>query len=118
MRIIKWPKWYIVLSVLLVIAFYIYNNESPSAVRNEKFKHDLFLSLKGLLVDKFIDYENHEYKTCMIQDNIDTLTVLLNFDQSGLFNYLQVGDSVFKIRGDSLIIVKRRSNIKHFYLKY
>ncbi|MDY0104315.1 MAG: hypothetical protein RBS07_15375 [Lentimicrobium sp.] len=118
MKIIKWPKWYIALSMIFVVAFFIYNYESPSSVRNEKFKQDLSLSLKGLLIDKYIDYENHEYKTCIIQENIDILRVLLNFDQSGLFNYLQVGDSVFKIRGDSLIIAKRGTDKKHFYLRY
>jgi len=118
MKIIKWPKWYIALSVLFVVAFFIYNHESPSTVRNKKFQQDILVSLNGLLIDKYIDFENHEYKTCMIKQNIGTLTVLLNFDQSGLFNYLQVGDSVFKIRGDSLVIVKRGNDKKQFYLKY
>ena len=118
MRIIKWPKWYVFLSLLFVVAFFIYNYQSPTSVRDEKFQHDLKLSINGFLINKYIDYENHEYKTCVIQENIDTLTVLLNFDRSGLFNYLKVGDSVFKDIGDSLIVVKRRDDIRHFYLKY
>lgn len=118
MKIIKWPKWHIALSVLFVVAFFIYNHENPLTVRNKKFQQDILLSFNGLLIDKYIDFENHEYKTCIILENIDTLKVLLNFDRSDLFNYLHVGDSVFKIRSDSLIIVKRGNEKKHFYLKY
>lgn len=118
MKIIKWPKWYIALSIIFVVAFFIYNYESPSSVRNYKFQQDILLSIKGLLIDKYIDYENHEYKTCVIQREFDTLTLLLNFDRNGLFKYLEIGDSIYKKPGDSLIIVKRENYTTRFYLKY
>ena len=80
--------------------------------------HDLLLSFEGQLIEKYIDKENHEYKTCRIRESNDTLTVLLNFDQSGLFEYLNTGDSVSKVRGDSTVTVRRGNHIKYFYLRY
>lgn len=118
MKIINWPKWYVALSMIFVVAFFVYNYENPSTVRSNKFQQDLLLSIKGLLIDKFIDYKNHEYKTCKIQRGDDTLTLLMNLDRSDIFNYLEIGDSIFKKPGDSLVIVKRENNTRRFYLNY
>lgn len=118
MKIINWPKWYVALSMIFVVAFFVYNYENPSTVRSNKFQQDLLLSIKGLLIDKFIDYKNHEYKTCKIQRGDDTLTLLMNLDRNDIFNYLEIGDSIFKKPGDSLVIVKRENNTRRFYLNY
>lgn len=118
MRIIKWPKWYIIISLFLGIVFFIYHFEPTSKIINDVFKQDLKLSFEGLVIDKYIDHKNHNSKTCVILEDGDTTIILLNFDESGLYNYLFVGDSVFKNNGDSLILVKRRNDIRHFYLNY
>jgi hypothetical protein len=118
MKVIKWPKWYVILSTVFVLVFLIYHFKSDSTIKDSVFKQDIKLSFRSVLKDKYIDTENHNYKTCILLEGTDTLTLFLDFDKSGLFNYLEVGDSVFKNSGDSLIIVKRRDDIRHFYLKY
>mgnify|MGYP000862954862 CR=1 FL=1 len=118
MKIIKWPKWYVILSTFFVLAFLIYHFRSDSTIKDNVFKKDIGLRFRSVIIDKYIDHENHNYKTCILLEGTDTLILFLDFDKSGLFNYLEVGDSVFKDIGDSLIIVKRKDDIRHFYLKY
>ena len=118
MKIIKWPKWYFILSAFFVMVFLIYHFKSGSTIRDNVFKQDLGLNFRSSILDKYIDHENHNYKTCILLEGTDTLILYLDFDKSGLFEYLRKGDSIFKKPGDSLIIVKRGNISKRFYLKY
>lgn len=118
MGIIKWPKWYILLSVLFIIIFFIYHFKSPSIIRSEKINRDVLLAFNGVVLDKYIDVINHNYKTCLIHANNDTIKVLLDFDRSGLYSYINEGDSIIKRSGTPKIIVIRNNISKEFVLRY
>jgi hypothetical protein len=118
MRIIKWPKWYIILSVLFIIFFFVYHYKSPSTIRSKKFDRDVLAAFNGVVLGKYIDTKNHNYKTCLILAAHDTIKVLLDFDRSGLYSYLNEGDSIMKSSGNSKIIVIRNNISKEFVLRY
>lgn len=52
----------------------------------------------GVLINKFIDVNNHNYKTISILNNSrDTLnTIMLTWDHAELFKKFNIGDSVYK----------------------
>lgn len=118
MKIIKWPRWYVFLSILFVIIFFIYHFESPLKIRNEKFRRDLKLSFNGIVIDKFVDSVNHNYKTILIKENLDTTRFIFDFDRTNTFHYIKTGDSIIKDKGDSAILIIRNKNRKEFTLKY
>jgi hypothetical protein len=118
MRIIKWPKWYLLLCVIGGVIFFIYYFESPNDVRERKFQQDISNEINCVLVKKYIDFKNHKVETCAYLRNGDTVTFYLHFDKSGLFNYLNEGDSIKKARGDSCVNVIRGNSCKEFILKY
>ena len=118
MRIIKWPKWYIGLSIVFIVLFFIYNYRSPSIIRREKFSIDVLLAINGIVIKKYVDNKQHNHKTCLYIENSDTIKLLLDFDTSGLFNYIIEGDSIIKKSGDPKILVKRNNISNSFVLKY
>lgn len=118
MKIIKWPKWYIYLSFLFLILFFIYNFESTSSIMSEKLKRDTSIEFNSIVINKYIDKKNHLYQTCLFKNKNDTIKFIFDFDTSGLFEYLHIGDSIIKPSGDSLVIVKRDGIVKEFILDY
>lgn len=118
MEIIKWPKWYKLLSIIFVLCFFIYHFKSPEILINEKYAKDILRNIDGVIVDKYLDEKNHMHKTCLIREKDDTVKFIFDFDKSGLFNFLSIGDSILKPIGDSTVIVKRNRTIRKFTLKY
>jgi hypothetical protein len=93
----------------------------PFAVNNivcKYYEDDKFLVFKGIINRAFEDKENHNTKTLLIENNGDIQVFYLAFDKSGLFEYLQKGDSVIKKYKSYDIIVKRNDEVKVFKLDY
>lgn len=115
---IKWPKWYKILAIIFGIAFFVYHYKRNSGAVNEEFGKILNLEFKGVVLKKFVDSKNHLSKTCLILEASDTSVLILNFDESGLFEQISVGDSIFKSEGDSLVVLKRNSEKLNFILRF
>ena len=114
----RWNKYYFYFSVVIAIIFFIYYFQFPSKVRKETFERDVRLEFNGRVVKKFINVENHNYEMLHIKSGDDTISFLLNFDLSGLFDYVRVGDSIVKYEDKTRIIVITERNSKEFFLKY
>lgn len=67
--------------------------------RQEKFS--------GVIVDKFIDKEEHMSKKVIVRDKYGEKVVLFNLEAGGLYDYLIVGDSVIKNDGEIKLRVIR-----------
>jgi hypothetical protein len=117
MEIIRWPIWYKIISLIFVVCFFIYHFKSHSDLINEKYNRDVMKNIDGIILDKFIDNQNHMHKTCLIKGD-DTIKFIFDTDKSGVFNFLNIGDSIRKPIGDSTIIVKRDKILSRFTLKY
>ena len=70
----------------------VYEN-SPDKKASEYYKE---YSYEGIVSNKFIDNEQHNYQTVLIQNGQKTDKLLLDFETSGLFEFIKVGDSIFK----------------------
>lgn len=116
MKRMKWSWWYLVIAAIVAGLFLIHEYLNPFIVRKLLYKHNLETPLRGVLLNKSADPDNPDYKSCIILNQTDTISFLLDFDRSGLFMYLQAGDSILKNSGDSLLTVKRRNQIKQFYI--
>ena len=88
----------------------------------QHFKKDCESMVKGIknetvtgkVIDKFIDKENHALMTIIYldaQDNTEKKLIYAN-DRSGLINFLEIGDSISKNKGDYKFRVFR--NIKKY----
>ena len=74
------------------------------------------LSFNGIVVEKYIDKKEHDYQRIRVQENGIVQKVNLTNDQSGLFKYLQVNDSVNKITGYLNVAVHRDSKDSIFVI--
>ena len=76
-------------------------------------------NVKGKVIRKFIDIENHSRKfTEIISNHIDTIKYDLTLDISGIYEYLNVNDSVVKESGNYNFAIKRESKDTVFVLNY
>jgi len=50
----------------------------------------------GIVIDKFIDRDQHNYKTVVIKNLKETRKVLFDFEIGGLYDFIEVGDSISK----------------------
>lgn len=66
---------------------------SPNKKASEYYKEYTY---SGLVTNKFIDSKQHNYQTVIIQNGEEKDILLLDFETSGLFDFIEVGDSIFK----------------------
>jgi hypothetical protein len=76
------------------------------------------MQYKGTVINSFIDTKNHLLPTIIVDSGKDTITITDFRDNSGLFDFLKQGDSIFKDKNSSLVIVKRDSSINSFSISY
>ena len=67
-------------------------------VRCDAYNQFLLLSLNGVVDQKYIDSSQHSYKTVIIKNIKDSALekVLLDFDLSGLYDHINVTDTIYK----------------------
>ena len=76
-------------------------------------------SFKGKLIDKYRDGKNHNYETITIScGGINYDSRLFVLEESGLFDSLVIGDSLFKEAGSLQIIIKSADQISEVDLMY
>ena len=72
-------------------------------------------SFNGDLKDKYLDSQNHNYRTIVIRtDSGLKKSWFLTMEQSGVFDKLNIGDSIVKEKGQLTITI----NSINFNLKY
>lgn len=67
-------------------------------VRCDAYDQFLSISLNGVVNQKYIDYSQHSYKTIIYKNFEDSAfkKVLFDFDLSGLYDYINVTDTIYK----------------------
>ena len=100
----------IIIASLLI--FVLLKHVIPFLKENTRCKiYDEFLlkSFDGYVFQKFIDYNEHSYKTIIIKnfDNSKIEKILLTFDMSNLYNKINVNDTIYKeLHNDSVFIIR------------
>jgi hypothetical protein len=74
-------------------------------VRCDAYDEFLQMSLNGVVIQKYIDYKQHSYKTILVKnfENQTVEKILLDFDLSELYNNINVTDTIYKeVHNDSV----------------
>ena len=105
---------YIIIVIYVVVAVVVLSlwlGTIPSS--NEQ--HNLFIesyrieSYSGNIVKKFVDKEQHGYRTIVVDDNNTERSILLEYEKGGLYSFLNVGDSINKKEGDLSVSISREN---------
>lgn len=122
---IQWPKWYKILSIILILTFgiiYIYIDNKYSNEVKESGHNFRYSSISGEITYKCDDNDNiisyYDAKSCSIKNYNGFIYLKLDFDNSGFFNYISIGDSVYKEYNDQEITVKKENETKAFLINY
>ncbi len=104
---------YIIISLIIVSVWLInkvYNHGNCHDAEKMEFKNNY----KGIVLKKYIDNENHNYKIVEIQ-NGRIHKELMDWDKSGLFEFVQKGDSILK-ELNTLEVKVFRNNVKTTFI--
>jgi hypothetical protein len=73
----------------------------------------------GFLTNKFVDKKQHNYKKIILKDfNGRESTHILDLESGGLYDYLEIGDTIYKKRGELFLKLKRKKNDTIIHLKF
>lgn len=61
----------------------------------------------GVIVNKFIDKEQHLYQKIIINQDNQEDVIVMNFEAGGLYDFLCIGDSISKTSGSLKVRVVR-----------
>jgi len=112
---VKKKNWVIIIfvisSVFIVTFFTLWGVENiPSQEELCKAGVDFYKqeAYTGIVIDKFIDKEQHNYKKVIIEEDFNDKVVYLDADVGGVYNYIMIGDSLMKNKGELFLLVNRK----------
>jgi hypothetical protein len=99
---------FLIVRILRPDLFFI-NHDIRCFLKKEMEKTDL----NGIVVKKFLDYENHGCPKIEFKSITNGKIIEVNFvrEESGFFNNIQIGDTVYKKVG-SLKIISSNKNLR------
>lgn len=108
------PFIYFIAIVLFIV--YILFGTNPRSTRIEYLNKIRVEIVKGKIVAKYIDSNNHNYKIIKIL-NYDNKEIVwfMNYDTSSFFEEVVIGDSIIK-RKDTVKVMIIRDSIKKEYI--
>jgi len=89
---------FFVLIIFTVIVFLFTKKalEFTSGNPSEYYSNDFY---SGVVVKKFIDREQHNYRTIIIEQYDNEYTLIFSFVMGGLYEFIEVGDTLSKKSG-------------------
>jgi hypothetical protein len=92
------------IGLLIGTIFFIFTGISNTCSAYRDFKN---YEYNYIVVNKYIDSTQHSYPTLILRDSLGNQfsSTDLNFDRSGLFDILSIGDSIEKKTGTGLVTV-------------
>ena len=104
----KFKKLWRFLGIIGLIATLIFFLKQPSnneicLQQYEKEKYNFF---NGIVTNKFINKKEHNYKTLILDGK---RTIWMNWDLSGLYEFIQTNDSIIKNKGSYEVKLYRNS---------
>jgi len=94
----------IIFPAILIIVFISFFFKCNNSIENfqEKILPDHF---HGIVVKKYIDNGNHANGMIIIEDENKRREIYAN-SWTGLYDNIEINDSLYKVKGDSTIVVK------------
>lgn len=96
-----------VVLLILFIVFVVGSIKEDNAALCNSYKDFKSDTYDYLVVNKYIDSNQHSYQTLVLQykDGYQFKNTEFDFDKSNLFNFLSVGDSIKKEKGSAIVRV-------------
>lgn len=102
--------------ILVVVGLEVYKfSKGDGSITSKSSYYNV--SFKGVIKKKYIAYDNPSITRIDVLEKGKIVTLDLSKDQSGLFNYLNPKDSIYKIKENMEVIVNRYGTKKSFSLK-
>jgi hypothetical protein len=90
----------------------------PNDILCDTYRQESFTVINGIVDSVYEDKKNHSQDMLKVKNGKDIQTIYLEYDRSGLFEYLNSGDSVIKEYKSYEVVVKRSNSVKVFVLDY
>jgi hypothetical protein len=112
---------------MMILSLIIVNtlNLGPESFDSYVTKHNICalgetkVDLYGTIVGKYIDEENHNFPTIIVKDTCDIkYTFLFSINKAKIYNYSEIGDSIFCKRFSRKVKVWNKHKSKSFDLRY
>lgn len=108
---------------LILVFFFITRNESIQSwfsnnACNSTRESIMDLEIKGVVLTKYLDEKSHMHETINVENNGVTLKVIIPNEYSGLYQFIQKGDSIFKEENSLHCKVKRAQKDKDFFIDF
>lgn len=106
--------------IILIIVIIVVNKNYPSDEEEYKSAYESvkFTKYEGKIGKKFLFKNSKNYPSILVQNDLGTQKVMFIYDKSGLYEYLQEGDSIYKEYGNYDVFIVRDSVKKKFTLDF
>jgi hypothetical protein len=105
---------FILILIFMLSFFYLINYCSDKSF-NKKMNE---LKLNGKIVSKYIDKQDHNIPKILIIDKQESITLDLTNESSGLFEFIQEGDSIIKTNNNRKVHVFNSSKDSIFEMTF
>ena len=99
--------WYIrrqfilaIIGIPVILIFFWFVRKDTSVSFEEFLHHYRIEEYSGLVIDKYVDKDEHNYQKVILQHEYGERVILFNHETGGLFNHIEVGDSLIKEYGN------------------
>lgn len=112
-----WP--YVIISfICLTLYFNFFIIKTPSQACKEIFNRDFNMGYNGKVESKFLDSKEHYYKTVLLTTGNVFSKITFDWDKSGLYDFIQPDDSVYKKVMNDTIYLGRGDEEYVFIMNY
>jgi hypothetical protein len=92
---------------------------SKNELCHKAYKKIRSIEYNGKIINTYLDYNNHAIPTYEVIEDNDNVIKITDFrDMSGLFEYIEVGDSIIKYKNSYTVSVFRKNQKMDFILNY
>lgn len=112
-------KPYIFIGAVVLFIVYILFGSNPKRTRLKYLDKIRSEYLKGIIVAKYIDSNNHNYQIIKsLNSNNKEVIWFLNYDTSSFFKQVSVGDSIIKKKNSVKILIIRDAIKQEYTLDF
>ena len=102
------------LFALVPIVLLLIGNLGPSQPCKNK-KEFILSAYKAVITDKYLDKKNHNYKTLLYSSNKKSFIMQFFDDTSGYYDYVKIGDTIYKTQNSDWIEVNGLKKFKIYF---
>ena len=112
-------QYSIVFGFIIIVMWLLSESSKFEVTSNDAKRIFKDVVYDGVLTNKFVDKKQHNYKKIILKDfNGRESTHVLDLESGGLYDYLEIGDTIYKKRGELFLKLKRKKNDTIIHLKF